>query len=166
MYKLKVPLILTLILIFGMISSLFGQGNTAHLRTMVLKKGIKDSIFVFSTSEGKERDETQLKYLGTLKSNDGKVFKVLTYCWLWGHSVRATNRILIYDVHNRYLGCYAPDMKNELPVKIERNELVFSVKEEEGLEPIQTRISFPKGLPRQIEINGGNLYSFLNLAWY
>ena len=157
MCKLKVSLLITTTLIFWVVFSSLGQEKDGRFRAMVLKKSIKDSLFIFDFSKKEDWNETQIKYLGILKSKDGKVFKILSYCWLWGRSPRSTNRILIYNSDNRYLGCYAPDMKGELPVKIERNELIFSVETGDKLKS-QSRISFTDGLPDQIEIKGGNFY--------
>jgi hypothetical protein len=160
MPKFKNTILLTFILTFGVLSYSLGQVTDENIRGIVLRKGIKDSLFIFDFSRPNDHNETQLKYLGILKSKDGRAFKIMSYCWIWGLSKRATNRILIYDRNNRYLGNYKLDMKYELPQKIENNELFFNVKDDKNAKSVQTRISFAKGLPRQIFIENGNLYIF------
>lgn len=159
MPKLKKAILLTFFLIFGTIVYSFGQVTSENIRDIVLKKAIRDSLFVVDVSRPGNHDETQVRYLGTLKSKDGRIFKILSYCWIWGLSQRATNRILIYNKYNRYLGNYKVAMKSELPTKIVGNKLIFSVKEDGGMHFKQTRISFEKGLPRQIFIKNGDLYT-------
>jgi len=156
MPKFKNTILLTFILTFGTLSYSLGQVTEENMRETVLKKGIRDSLFIFDFSRPNNHNETQLKYLGTLKSKDGRAFKIMTYCWIWGLSQRATNRILIYNQNDKYLGNYKLDMRYELPVKIEKNQLLFKV--DENAQP--QRISFSNGLPKQIMIEGGDLYLF------
>ncbi|WP_207532985.1 hypothetical protein [Desertivirga arenae] len=131
-----------------------------EMRASVLKKGIRDSVFIFDRSTRDYHDEIQIKYLGTLHSRDGRIFKIMSYCWIWGLSQRATNRLLIYNSRNKYLGNYKLGMKNELPTRIEKNVLLFDVSEKPESQPLRTRISFMNGLPEKIMIKNGDLYRF------
>jgi len=160
MPKFKKAKLVTFILIFAGIGHSFGQMTSDNIKDIVLKKAIKDSLFVVDTSQSGNHDETQLRYLGILKSTDGRIFKIMSYCWIWGISQRATNRILIYNKANQYLGNYKLDTKDELPTKIEGNKLIFSIKENERVGLLQIHISFEKGLPKHIFIKNGNLYVF------
>ena len=156
MPKFKNTILLTFFLTFGVMQYSLGQVTDDNIRHVVLSKGIRDSLFIFDFSRPNDHNETQLKYLGTLKSKDGRIFKIMTYCWIWGLSKRATSRILIYNNNDKFLGNYKLNMRNELPVKIEKNQLFFNV--EENARP--QRISFSKGLPKRIMIEGGDLYVF------
>ncbi|NEU06986.1 hypothetical protein GZH53_01565 [Flavihumibacter sp. R14] len=132
----------------------------SHLRNLVLARNIRDSVFVFDFSEPGFHNETQLRYLGTLESTGGRIFRVLSSSWIWGQSRRATNRVLIYSEDNQYLGEYHVAIKDELPKGIENNELLFIVPGDDQINSMETRISFANGVPKQISIEGGGTYRF------
>lgn len=138
----------------------FGQSRGNNIRSEVLLKNIAGKKYVFDYSKKKDHDETQLTYLGILKAIDGRQYKVMSYCWIWGISKRATNRILIYSAQNKYLGDYYLTTIDELPTKIESNQLIFKVKDDSSSKVTITRISFKKGIPKSIYLKEDNIYPF------
>ena len=143
---------------------MFGQVNEDYIHQVVLKNNVKDSLYIFGKWNEKEGTETHIKYLGVIKSKTEN-FKILTSCWLWGLSKRATNRILVFSENNEYLGNYYLTMQCDLPEKIENNQIVFLHSEcaDCDKEAI-TRLSFANGIPEQFFLeckNGsGDIYSF------
>lgn len=160
MRSLRNKFLLSILWTFAIYSFASGQMNDARIRGLVLNKGIKDSLFIFNFSKPNNHNETQLKYLGLITTTSGGVYKIMTYCWIWGPSGRATNRILIYNSKNQYVGNYKLTMKNELPEKVIGNLLIFNTREDPNSEPVETRISFGKGLPKNIYIKNGGEYTF------
>lgn len=71
--------------------------------------------------------------------------------WIWGHTHRATTRILIFDVGNKYLGNYPLTLIADLPSFIENNSLVFQNKPDNGnCNPnLTTSVSFSNGIFKQ-----------------
>lgn len=140
-----------------------GNGSIEQLQ-LVLKNNVKDSLYVFGKWDENGGSEIHLKYLGIVKSQKEN-FKIITFCWIWGQSKRATNRILIFDKSNTYIGNYYVGMKHELPEKISNNQLVFLLSESSECDKgLTTRLSFDKGIPDEFFLeckNGyGDLYSF------
>jgi hypothetical protein len=90
----------------------------------------------------------------------------MTSIWILGISQRATNRTLIFDNHNKYVGNYRMTMTEDLPNKIESNQLIFSNLEKRMCESTRvTKISFKNGIPNEIIIwcgsDHGDTYIFL-----
>lgn len=160
MLKFKMINAITIILILSTITYSFGQEADHKVIGSLLKIGKVDSLFIFNSSSANAHNELRIKYLGSLKSKRGKRFKIISYCWIWGKAERATNRILVYNTGNKYIGCYRVDTTDELPEKVINNKLIFNIKEDEKSKLIRTRISFEKGLPQEIIIRNGNLYPF------
>jgi hypothetical protein len=142
-----------------------GQTNDNEIRRQVLEKNVVDSLFVFGKWTKDGDTETHLKYLGQVKTIDGKTYKIMNSVWFWGLSHRATNRILIFDEKNQYVGNYSLKMTYDLPDKLENGKLVFSNKKKENCDKeIITAIDFSKGIPKEIfmkcEGETGELYVF------
>jgi hypothetical protein len=133
------------------------------MQQLVLKKNIVDSLFVFGkwTAEGSE--ESHFMYLGKVVTKDRQVLKIMTSCWFWGLSHRATCTILIFNEKNQPLGNYNGLMIYELPDKLENGKLIFLNTDKECLS-ITTTIDFGNGIPEHIFIkckeDYGNEYTF------
>jgi len=152
-------------LIFLFVSlNLFGQINNDSIHQVVLKNNVTDSLYVFGKWNENNGTETQLKYLGVIKTDKGN-YKIITSCRLWGLSKRATNKVLIFSEDNKYLGNYYLTMKYDLPEKIENNQLVFLHSESNNCnKKTITRLSFDNGIPEQFFLECkdgyGEIYSF------
>lgn len=158
---LKICLFVFLIL---SINLSFGQVNEDSLHQIVLKENIQDSIFIFGKWDNKNEGETHLKYLGTIKGPK-QTYKIMTSCWIWGHSKRATSRILVFNSKNEYLGNYKLTLSSELPTKIINNQIEFLIyKSPDGHKKSISRLGFDRGIPDQFFLSqkdgSGNFYHF------
>lgn len=141
------------------------QDNDQAKRRTVLEQGIIDSVFVFGQWTEKGSTETHLKYLGEVTTMDGRVFKVMTSIWLWGLSRHATNKILIYNGKNQYVGNYYMSIMSDLPDKLEDGRLIFTNYDNEDCDrKLITKVNLKKGLPTQffLKCQGqmGDIYTF------
>jgi len=156
-------LLISLLILFTTFNS-FSQIKGGTNSQIVLGNNVTDSLYVFGKWDEEDGTEIQLKYLGILKSKKQNL-KIVSSCWLWGYSKRATSRILIFNEDNIYLGNYYLEMKSDLPEKIENNELVFLHSESYDCDKsIVTKLSFNNGIPDQFFLeckNGaGEMYRF------
>lgn len=146
--------------------SLFAQINDASIRIETLENNEIGKKIIYGKWTENGGTETELTYLGTLKV-DKADYKILNSSWIWGMSKRATNRIIIFDSENKYVGNYYVTTKCDLPNRIENENLIFKPSECEGCDKIETKIHFNNGIPKEIFINCkgkyGSLYSFDNL---
>lgn len=108
---------------------------------------------------------TFLRYLGTIHDLKHKQYKILNSIWVWGLSHRATNRILIYNDKNIFIGQYAVTMTYDLPEKIINNRLAFlNAKEKKSDCNANTYIDFGQGPPKEMYVkckgNSVDIWSF------
>ena len=122
--------------------------------------------YVFDRCKKGQYNQTELTYLGKVKTNDGRTFKVVTSTVFYGNSPVATNKVVVFNSKNQYVGNYLFGADFNLPRKIVNNELVFDHKETGGLcDPsVVNHVSFEDGLPKQMFVEcrnkQGELYSF------
>lgn len=134
------------------------------IRQEVLSKNQVDSLFVFGKWNEDQGTETRLKFLGHIKSSKEN-YKIVTSTYLWGLARRATNRILVFNEMNQYLGNYYGLYLSNLPEKIENNQLIFFHLDNEDCDPkIINKLSFKNGIPNEFFIeckNGmGDIHAF------
>ena len=158
---------LTLLFCIGNIVSLFCNSQTLQNKLWqdVLNKNNPDSTYIFNHSKKNYHDETYLTYLGLAKTKDGRSFKILKSCWIWGQSKRATGRIIFFNINNQYIGEYSVGGLFDLPEKLIDNSLVFTNSPDNSCDSaLSTVISFRLGIPKIIFIKCkgkfGNLYTF------
>lgn len=145
--------------------SVFGQTNDSSIRQQVLEKDIVDSSFIFGKWTKDGETETHLKYLGKVITKDHRILKIMNSCWIWGLSHRATNRILIYNNKNQYLGNYYLTTTEDLPDKLEDGLLFFSnIDNHDCDKELISKINLTNGIPLNIFLkcndNDGNIYKF------
>jgi hypothetical protein len=143
----------------------WSQLDDTLIRQRVLETNIVDSVFVFGKWDKEKGVETDLKYLGQVQTTNGRTLKIMTSMFLWGHSHRATNRILIFNEKNQYLGGFDVHTTFDLPVNLENGFLIFkNTGKDECDKTLTTKIDFKKGIPNQIflkcEGENGDLYNF------
>lgn len=159
---MKHNIIITLFLILS--NTIFGQTDDRDYRVEVLKKNIIGKEFRFGKWNEEGATETRLKYLGTVKTEKGKVYKIMNSIWIWGMSSRATNRILLFNQKNQYLGNYYVSTLNELPTKIKNDNLILKNIGEDCDNNVETKINFKYGIPKTIfrkcDTESGNEYTF------
>jgi len=141
------------ILILFFSTCAFCQVNDSLIRLQVFNNEIVDSVFVFGKWTKNGETQTELMYLGQITTDSGKVFKIINSSWIWGLSKRATNRILIYDSKNKYIGNYSLNTKLDLPDRLEESQLIFNnLDKDECDKSIITKIDLKQGFPMQIFI--------------
>src|SRR5690554_2363334 len=155
--------ILTIIsLLFFLVAK--SQTNDKNIREIVLKKNLIGKEFVFGKWNENGETETHLTYLGKVKSKKGKTYKIMNYTWIWGQSGRATNRILIFNEKNQYLGNYYVTLDTYLPTKLENGILIFKNLDDDCDKNTSSKVNLKNGLPKQFFReckNGyGNIYVF------
>lgn len=152
------------ILIFFLSYIAFSQVDDSKSRLKVLRKNIIGKEFTFGKWSEKGGTETNLTYLGSVTTKKGKVFKIMNSVWIWGMSGRATNRILIYNEKNQYLGNYYLTTSSDLPTKLKNGYLIFTNTDKDCDAKIVTRINFTNGIPksfyRKCNQEYGDFYSF------
>jgi hypothetical protein len=155
------------LLILGILycTSIWGQINENLIRQKVLEYNIADSVFVFGKWTENEGEETHLKYLGQVNAENGESFKIMTSILFWGQSHHATNRILVYNSKNQYIGNYYIYNIEDLSVRLKNGILIFDNKKDCD-NSIKTRINLELGIPKQIFVKctgeDGDLYNFDN----
>jgi hypothetical protein len=150
--------------LLAVLSAAQAQVNDDAIRQRVLEKSIIDSTFVFGRWTADGGTETHLKYLGEVKTNSDKILKVMNSVWLWGLSQHATNRLLIFNEKNQYVGEYYISTTDDMPTRLRNGMLIFENIDLDCDEKLVTEIDLKKGLPAQFfrKCKGpfGDLYSF------
>jgi hypothetical protein len=132
----------------------------------VLTKNKLDSSYSFKKSTKADgQSEIILKYLGIIKTIDGRTFKVLTYEFIWGPNFHTSASIYIFNNKNQYVGQYYLGGAADLPIQLKNNDLIFTNDDNDNCDKnLMTLISLEKGLPNKIFIKCkggyGNLYNF------
>ena len=153
--------IVMLLLIFPFLA--FAQINDRDKRLEVLKYNRIGKEYIF---KAEDQSTTYLKYLGWLRTKKGMRYKIINSIWIWGQSHRATNRILIYNERDKYIGNYPLTTIDDLPSFIKDNKLVFKNKRNNSGCNLQsiTYINFDNGIPHEFfrKCNGdkGDIYTF------
>ncbi|MBF4514730.1 hypothetical protein IRZ71_00150 [Flavobacterium sp. ANB] len=157
------PKLFFIFILIGIPEIGISQINDENIRVKVLHKNVIGKEFVFGKCDEKAKTETHLTYLGRIKTKKGKTYKLMNSAWIWG-SHRATNRILIFNGNNQYLGNYAVTMTSDLPTELNNGILVFRNTDSECDKKVASRISFKNGLPKEFfrKCNNeyGDIYSF------
>jgi hypothetical protein len=163
---MKRTLRIQLLSVLVILIPIFGKSqiNDSNIRLKVLQKKLIGKELIFGKWNQKGGMETHLTYLGAVKTNQGRIFKIINYVWIWGLSQRATNRILIYNEKNQYVGNYYLTLKAHLPTKLKNRVLIFQNTDDSCDKNTITRVSLKNGLPqeffRKCKNDFGDIYSF------
>jgi len=165
---MKLPLKISAVILFTIFSQiLFAQVNDDGIRLKTLQKSNICKKYVYGKWNEKGGTETHLKYLGNVKTKKGKTYKILTSVWLWGLSRRATNRILVFNNLNQYIGEYNVTMISDLPTKFENGILIFENESNDCDKKSSSKINFKNGIPkeffRECKNGSGDIYEFYSL---
>lgn len=101
------------------------QPDNSEFTQKVLKSNAIGKKFTSGVWNEKGDTETNLTYLGAVKSKNGKTYKIMNSIWTWGISGRVTNRILIFNDRNQYLGNYPITDSENLPIALKKGYLIF-----------------------------------------
>ena len=144
----------------------YGQLSLQKMCQQVLTKEKLDSPYSFKKSTKVDgHSEIILKYLGIIKTIDGRLFKVLTYEFIWGPNFHTSASIYIFNNKNQYVGQYYLGGAVDLPIQLKNDSLMFTNDDNDSCDKnLSTVISLRKGLPKKIFIKCkgvyGDLYSF------
>jgi hypothetical protein len=123
--------------------------------------------YTYDLSGIKSCNKTSIKYLGVIRTNKGKQYKVLTSFFVFKTHVdicHGNSNIKIYDMKNRYVGQYYVGTPDNLPDYLKNNKLLYSVNSEDCSLRKTRIIDCSKGLPKQFFIpcskKGGDIYTF------
>lgn len=134
------------------------------IRLDVLLKNQIGKVYVFGKWTERGTFETHLTYLGEVKAKNNQVFKIMNSTWIHGLSARATNRILVFNGNNEYIGNYYVSTIGDLPTELKNGALVFKNMNNDCDQNIVSKISLKNGLPKQFfrKCKGlyGDFYSF------
>ena len=159
---MKTYLLSIIVLIFA-IGSILAQTNDDFILEDALQKNEIGKKLIYGKWTKDGGTETTLTYLGIIKTNK-KSYKILNSSWIWGVSKRATNRIIVFNTQNQYIGNYYVTVKCDLPNRIENDKLIFKRRDCEDCDNVNNQIDFTNGIPEQIFISCkgkfGDLYSF------
>lgn len=140
------------------------QINNDKIQQIVLSKRLIGKKIIFGKWTETRGTETHLTYLGRVKTNEGKTYKIMNSTWIWGLSRRSTNRILIFNGENQYLGNYTVGVDTDLPTKLINKILIFQNTNLHCNKNIVSKISLKNGLPKEFFrecTNGyGDIYKF------
>ena len=118
---------------------------------------------MFGKWKANTETETHLTYLGDVKVNTGKIYKIMNSTLFWGLSKRATNKILIFNEDNQYLGNYYVTLITDLPIELNNGVLIFKNLSSECDKRIVSKINLKNGLPekffRECKNGEGDIYS-------
>ncbi|MDD5148913.1 MAG: hypothetical protein PHC28_00335 [Flavobacterium sp.] len=139
------------------------------LEQLALKENIIGKAYLYDLTGKKGCNKTRIKYLGVVRTNQRKLYKVLTSFFVFSTSndmCHGTSKIKIYDMKNRYVGEYYVGMPESLPDTLQENKLLY-LENSEDCNLRKTRfINLANGLPKTFFIpctkDGGDEYSFSN----
>lgn len=155
--------LLSIIVLISSNGLTLAQTNDEFIRQHALQKNEIGKKLTYGKWTENGGTETELTYLGTIKTNKN-IYKIVNSSWIWGMSKRATNRIIIFDTQNQYIGNYYVTTKCDLPNRTENDKLIFKRSDCVDCDTIENQIDFSNGIPNQIFINCtgkyGDLYSF------
>jgi hypothetical protein len=118
--------------------------------------GVIQKEFVFDNSTKEYPNvKDHLKYLGQLTSSTGEIFNIVLWSTIWGRNNHTINFIYVYDEKRRYKGKYKYLLREELPLRIEKNKLVYySITPNGDVDKKHFyKIGFEKGIPLNICIS-------------
>ena len=132
----------------------------------VLKKDRVNNIYSFDSSTKENGyDKTFVKYLGTIITNQGEKYKVLSLSRIWGKNRHTSGVVYIYSYKNKFVGKYNLGSSSDLPKKVAKNHLYFTNRYKSDCDPkLSTEIDFTKMIPKEIFLkckgSSGDIYTF------
>ena len=165
---------ITIILCITILSSFAGIDNYSlefsklqKYELLALKKESIGKTYVYDLTNKKGCNKTSIKYLGIIKTRNGKQYKVISSFFVFSaaSTCHVTSNIKIYDMKNKYIGQYYVGMPYDLPTKITENKFVRWSNSTECNSRKGFSINFEKGLPKTFFLpcskTGGDECSFI-----
>lgn len=154
---------LTVVCAILMVQVSYGQ-NEEIVNVLKNNKIGKEYSFDYSTKKD-GLNKVSIMFLGIIKTDSGKQYKLVTWARVWGKNMHTTGNIYVYSLKNKYIGRYSLGGKDDLPYKLSKDSLYFSNKGKSDCDPkIENVISLAAGLPKEIFLKCkgelGDIYSF------
>jgi hypothetical protein len=112
-------------------------------------------------------NKSRIKYLGIVKTSQGKKYKILTSFHVFrtsNNTCHGASTIEIYTLKNKFIGQYTVGMPDDLPDELKNNRLIYLTNSEDCNLRKDRSIDLRHGLPKSFFIkcskNGGDIYSF------
>lgn len=116
--------------IFLCLSSVDVSPQKEDIVVSVILKNVIGKSFTFNQSDRKDYlNDVIITYLGKVETKNKSKYHILTWGRIWGPNRHTTGTILLYDYKKRYFGKYVLGSINDLPVKLDRNKLLFDNKQ-------------------------------------
>jgi hypothetical protein len=141
----------------------FGQERALLL---VLGKGKINKTYSFDSSTKENGyDKTFVKYLGSIKTDRGEEFKILSLARIWGKNRHTSGIVYIYNYMNEYVGKYNLSSSLDLPEKVRNNHLFFTNRHKSDCDSkMVTEVDFSKDVPKEFFLKckdtTGDIYTF------
>ena len=138
------------------------------LELLALKKGNIGKEYTYDLTNKEGCNKTKIKYLGVIKTKNGKQYKVLSSFFVFSaaSTCHGTSNIKIYNLNNKYLGKYNVGMPEDLPTEIKNNNSICWSKTKDCDLRNNFSINFEIGLPKRFFLpcsqKGGDEMIFIN----
>jgi hypothetical protein len=136
--------------------------------SLALKNANIGKEYTYDLTNKEGCNKTKIKYLGVIKANNGKQYKVLSSFFVFSaaSTCHGTSNIKIYNLDNKYLGKYNVGMPEDLPNEIKNNKSIYWTKIKDCDLRANFLINFEKGLPERFFLpcsqKGGDEIIFTN----
>ena len=154
---MKNLLYITLLLTILILSSFSEDDKSASeykqlqkFELLALKRQNVGKIYIYDLTKKEGCNKTTIKYLGIIKTNKGKKYKVLSSFFVLSaaSTCHGTSNIKLYDMENKFVGLYYVGMPNNLPTKITKNKFICWANSDECKSRKDFEVNFEKGLPK------------------
>lgn len=133
---------------------------------LALKKQSIGKEYIYDLTGKRGCNKTKIKYLGIIKTNNGKQYKLLTSFFVYSaaSTCHGTSNIKVYNIKNNFIGKYTVGMPDELPFKIGEDKLIYWNNSQECDRRRGFTVNCENGLPKRFFIpcakDHGNEYQF------
>ncbi len=163
---------ITFFLFFTIISSYARNDNYSEIRLLqklellALKRGSIGKTYFYDIANRKDCNKSAIKYLGIIKTKNGKQFKVLSSFFVFNAAAtcHGSSSIKFYNLQNKYIGQYHLSMPYDLPTYIFENKFIYWTNSKECISRKGFFLNLKNGLPSKFflpcTVKGGDLYYF------
>ena len=133
-----------------------GCDTNAQKRVVVGPKPTANLLYtaIRNVDEGAWKDGFDIEtftYVGNVLTKSGTTYKIGFLETVWGESCRATNRLLIFDAQNKYLGQYYGIDTDPTKIQIRKGVLSFPFESKDG-----NKLDLDEGPPAKAWLDGDN----------
>ncbi len=138
------------------------------IESLALKNGNIGKEYTYDLTNKEGCNKTKIKYLGDIKTNNGKQYKVLSSFFVFSaaSTCHGASNIKIYNLNNKYLGKYNVGIPEDLPNEVKNNKSIWWSKTKDCDLRTNFSINLEKGLPKRFFLpcsqKGGDEMIFTN----